>query len=216
MQSSVSLSPHVMELLASRMCHDLISPIGAISNGVELIEEFGMETGDEAMGLISSSATKASIHLRAFRWAYGASGADSDVKPSDIKEIFTKWVGLTKAELHWADSPILTSFMPPRGMLKCLLNVLIIASESLGMGGTISFEVSSNDPMTFLVAVQGPKLTTREGVLEALSGNLSEDQLDPRNVHGYITKVLCDTYGVKVHIEEAGENSMMFTLEAQA
>ncbi len=206
------LNAHIMEILSSRICHDLISPVGAISNGVELIEEFGIEDGDEAIELIASSATKASIHLRAFRWAYGSSGADSDVKPHDIKDICQKWVGLTRAELSWADSPILTATLPPRGMLKTLLNVVIAANEGLATGGHISVEVTDDPVLTFLVGVRGDRLTFKEGSLAAVQGTLAEDQCDTRNVHAYVTRCMADKYGFKLNYESAGDNAGLFTL----
>jgi histidine phosphotransferase ChpT len=74
----------MLEVLASKICHDLISPIGAVNNGVELIEDMGPDAGPEATALIAFSAQQASAKLQAFRMAYGIGGADSNIKPEDV------------------------------------------------------------------------------------------------------------------------------------
>src|SRR5690606_38058321 len=82
-------SASVIELLASRICHDLVSPVGAINNGVEFMEDGGPDSMDEALGLISHSASQASAKLMAFRIAYGAGGRDANIKPEDIQKAFS-------------------------------------------------------------------------------------------------------------------------------
>ena len=74
-------SSRLASYVASRICHDLISPVGAINNGVEFMEEMGEdpEQRKDALGLISHSASQASAKLQAFRIAYGAGGRDNNV-----------------------------------------------------------------------------------------------------------------------------------------
>ncbi len=73
----VKVDPRVIELLCSRLCHDLISPVSAINNGFELIAEFGDEMRGEAMSLMGDSAREAARRLKFFRIAFGAAGAPS-------------------------------------------------------------------------------------------------------------------------------------------
>src|SRR3954470_6811530 len=86
------LEPAVLELLASRVCHDLISPVGAVHNGVEFLQETGVEAGAEAVALIAHSAQQASAKLQIFRLAYGAGGRDPNIKPEDVKKAFASLV----------------------------------------------------------------------------------------------------------------------------
>jgi hypothetical protein len=99
----------MLEVLASKICHDLISPIGAVNNGVELIEDMGPDAGPEATALIAFSAQQASAKLQAFRMAYGTGGADANIKPDDVfkaieliinqdKKIKQEWNVFRKAE----------------------------------------------------------------------------------------------------------------------
>src|SRR5688500_6225011 len=84
----------VIELLARRICHDLVSPVGAINNGVEFMEEMGdaPEQRKEALGLISHSASQAAAKLMAFRIAYGSGGRDANIKPEDVQKAFSQLI----------------------------------------------------------------------------------------------------------------------------
>ena len=98
------LDIRVVELLCSRLCHELISPVGAINNGVELIEEMGAEMADEAIGLIAHSADQASRRLRLLRLAYGTAGSDK----SGLAE------AAQAAEGYFAGSKIKLEWLPGR------------------------------------------------------------------------------------------------------
>ena len=87
---TVVLNPRVLELVSSRICHDLVSPVGAINNGVELIQELGEDAGAEAMQLIAASAVQASARLKCFRLAYGAAGTDKNIGFREVKDAFTE------------------------------------------------------------------------------------------------------------------------------
>ena len=76
----------ILEVLASKICHDLISPIGAVNNGVEILEEMGPDAGPDVTELIAYSAASASAKLKAYRLAYAAGGADINLKPEDVHE----------------------------------------------------------------------------------------------------------------------------------
>ncbi|MBK66946.1 MAG: hypothetical protein CMP22_02305 [Rickettsiales bacterium] len=207
-------STKILELLSSRICHDLISPVGAISNGVELIEEMGLVDGADAVDLIADSAKKSSAYLKLYRLAYGASGAGSDVKPADIKSIFSEYMALGKADFIWEDAPVLTSVLPPRGMLKCLLNAMFLAADGLGIGGTMTFRVIQDEPLKFEIEVAGDRLTFKENMLPAAFSDLSEDELDPKTVHGRVTKLICEQYGVLLDHKKDGENKVFIHLTA--
>ncbi len=209
----MTLSPRVLEILSSRICHDLISPVGAVNNGIELLEEFGLDAGADAVDLIATSAKKASIHLRAFRWAYGASGADSDVKPTDIKSLVAEYFALTKADFVWQDSPVLQAVLPPKGMLKTVLNLFILTGEGLGVGGTAHFAVTQEEPIEMTVSCEADKFTFKEEIVEALEGKIPEDELTPRNVHGYITRMVAEYYGMKISVKKESETKILFSVK---
>src|ERR1700689_1485351 len=103
----MQIDMRVMELLASKICHDLVSPISAINNGVELIEDIGGAVVEEAMQLIGDSAGHASRRLRLFRMAYGRAGSEENMGIKDIRNIAEQYIAGGKITLNWPeDQPV--------------------------------------------------------------------------------------------------------------
>ena len=97
----MKIDVRVAELLASRLCHDLVGPIGAIGNGLELLadDEFGM--ADDAMQLTTKSARQASNVLQFFRLAYGMAGARVGPDYSQIRDLSAALLSGSRTELDW-------------------------------------------------------------------------------------------------------------------
>ncbi len=194
---SVELSPRVLELISSRICHDLVSPVGAISNGVELLEEMGEEAGDEAIALVSTSAQQAAHRLKCFRLAYGAAGTDKNIGLRDIKEVFIGW--LTSGHVQCEFDPALDGKfgMPPRGFFKCVLNLMMFAEECNRGEGKI-FVTPLEDGTGIKITATGKNAAFREGAEAALEGKTAVDDLDARAVHAYITGRFAAHFGFKL------------------
>ena len=193
----VLLSPRVMELIASRICHDLVSPVGAVSNGVELMQELGDDAGDEAMKLIADSALQASIRLKAFRLSYGAAGTDKNVGFKDIRDVFTDLLKAGRIQAEFEPDLGVKYSMPPRGFFKVLLNLLIMAEECNHGEGKISVtSLEGNKGLKILVTGKNPGF--REGAEAALRGDTNADDLDPRSVHAYVTGKFAQVFDLKL------------------
>src|ERR1700691_6170212 len=115
----------VLELLASKLCHDLVSPVSAINNGVELIEDIGASVVEDAMKLIGDSAAHASRRLRLFRLAYGRAGSEDNLPVKDARQIAEQYLAGGKVNLTWPDDQPMESFATHKGALKVMLNMLI-------------------------------------------------------------------------------------------
>src|ERR1700722_8889487 len=111
----------VMELLASKICHDLFSPVSAINNGVELIEDIGGSVVDEAMKLIGDSAAHASRRLRLFRMAYGRAGSDESLAIKDVKQVAEQYLSGGKVMLNWPDDQPVPALVAQKGLMKVLV-----------------------------------------------------------------------------------------------
>jgi histidine phosphotransferase ChpT len=98
---TIDMDIRVAELLCSRLCHELVSPVGAINNGVELIEEMGEDMAEEAIALISHSAGQAARRLRLLRLAYGAAGGEGAVGFADAQQAATAYFADGKISLDW-------------------------------------------------------------------------------------------------------------------
>jgi len=202
----------VLELLASRICHDLISPVGAINNGIEFIQDMGPESLDEGLGLISHSASQAAAKLQAFRIAYGAGGRDGNVKPEDVQKAFSQLIGTEgKISQTWDPYGNLGAKPLPYAFCKMLMGAMMLAMECLVKGGTIS--VRAGDGAQTMVIAEGTDLLIRDNVEQALRQALSPEDLDPRLVHPYALSVIADHYGYKLGIGEKSPTRVVFTLD---
>lgn len=192
---SIELDPRVLELIASRICHDLVSPVGAISNGVELVQDMGEEAGEEALNLISSSAQQASIRLKCFRLSYGAAGTDKNVGFRDIKDAFTNWLSSGHIKAEFEQNLEVKFSMPPRGFFKCVLNVLILAEECNRGDGKIFVSSLTDGKNGLKIVATGKQVGFRDGAEAALKGETKPDDLDPRSVHAYVTGRFAEHFG---------------------
>ena len=205
----------VLELLASRICHDLISPVGAINNGVEFMEEMGddPEQRKDALGLISHSASQASAKLQAFRIAYGAGGRDNNVKPEDVQKAFSQLVTADgKITQQWDPFGNLGPAKPyPFAYCKMLMCTMMLAMECLVKGGYVM--VRPGEGSQTIVLAEGDSVLLRDNVEAALKQEISADDLDPRLVHPYAISVIGEHYGYKVSIKDKREDRVTFVLD---
>ena len=202
----------ILEMLASRICHDIISPVGAVNNGVEFLQEMGADALDEAMGLISYSASQAAAKLQAFRMAYGAGGKDPNIKPEDVQKAFSSLIsGEGKISQTWDPfGPIGPDPLPP-GFCKMLMGTMMLATETLPKGGTVSVR-RSEDGYTHVIA-EGQDATVREHVNEALARSIDPDDLDPRLVHPYAFSLIADLYDFSITIDKTEEKKIVFLIK---
>lgn len=205
---------HVLELLASRICHDIISPVGAINNGVELMEEMGPEGLEDGLELIGYSAEQAAAKLAAFRMAYGAGGKDAGIKPEDIQKLFGNLIRAEgKISQAWDPFGKLGPDPLPPAYCKMLMCTLMLAMEALPKGGYISVRPGMGETEGHsMIIAEGEGATIRDGVDDALQQKLDPEDLDPRLVHPYAISVLSHSYGYNVAIKSQSEGRIEFLM----
>lgn len=161
---SLNLDFRVIELLFSRMCHDLVGPVGAAVNGVELLEEFGGEMAEEAITLLGSSARVASRRLRVYRVSYGMAAGAAISSLHDLRGLITEFLEGGKITLDWQENSVPNVHMGREG-IKLILNLVICAAEALPRGGSINLKVEPMDGNQFLLTItaqgQGARLAER-------------------------------------------------------
>ena len=201
----------ILEILASRICHDLISPVGAVNNGVEFLQE-DMGGGDtsDAIELIAMSAQSAGARLQAFRLAYGAGGRDTTVKPADVHKTFDALlVAEGKIKQDWNPDALFAGAELEEGFSKLLMCALILAQEALPKGGTVSV---TRDGDAALITAKGPDAMVRPLVEKALNRTLDISVVEPRLVHPYVIGILAPQYGYAITIAEASPEKIVFRL----
>lgn len=194
-------APDLAALLCSRVCHDIISPVGAINNGLELLDEGGAD--EDAMNLIRQSARNASARLQFARIAFGAAGsAGMVIDTGDAENVTTAFLKNEKPELSWSGKRALL----PKNAVKLLLNMVLIANAAIPRGGKISVTLDEVDGQPkFVVAARGPMLRVPPKFLEMHSGIKPEEAIDAHAVQPYYTLLLARESGMEVSIHATAE-----------
>ena len=161
-------------LLCSRLCHDLISPVGAIIHGLEVMEEDkDEETKTFALDLIKKSATQASAKLQFCRLAFGAAGsAGAQIELGDAEKVARGLLEDGKTTLVWN----LPRALVAKNRAKLLLNMLLVASGTIPRGGTLTAEPMSEG---YQVSARGLNARLGPATADLLAGSPAE----PVNAH---------------------------------
>src|SRR6266566_3169908 len=165
----------VVELLSARLCHELVSPIGAIANGVELLGEDDPDFVRDATALIAQSARKAAQRLQFYRFAYGslATGGSGGADPRELV------IGLLdggKVSCEWgADALAL-----PAGWLKLASNMVLLAAETLPRGGAITVAGGNSPAPRLEVSASGEVINVTKEGRAALTLEVGVDELTSR------------------------------------
>jgi len=190
-------------LLCSRVCHDLISPVGAIVNGLEVLEEEkDEETKQFALDLIKKSAITASAKLQFCRIAFGAAGsAGAQIDTGDAEKISRGFLEDEKTKIDWN----LPRLLLPKNKVKLLLNLLLIAGQAIPRGGRLTIDgVGDGDALGFKVTAVG---TYAKIPLNAplLSGESGEESLDAHRIQPFYAGLLAKECGISPRVALEGD-----------
>ena len=178
-------------LVASRVCHDIISPVGAIVNGLEVLEEEKDESMREfARDLVQKSARQASAKLQFSRLAFGASGsAGAEIDMADAGRCAAAFMEREKPTLDWQ----VKAGLLPKAEAKLLLNLLIIALNSVARGGTITVTAEREGGGTVIrVVAEGDRAKLPAGVKEVIAEGAMPNPLDAHAVQPLYAALLAN------------------------
>jgi histidine phosphotransferase ChpT len=169
-------------LLCSRLCHDLLSPVGALSNGLELIaEEKDPEMRKRCFELLEQSAKVSADKLKFFRLAFGAAGGYGDMVPvEEARSVIDALAGNNgRIEVKWA----ITGDALPKPAVKTMLNLALIGIEALVRGGTLEIGAEVREGASeIVIRAAGSRIAFDENVGRALDGSLPDSELSSRTV----------------------------------
>jgi histidine phosphotransferase ChpT len=173
-------------LLCSRLCHDLLSPVGALNNGIELLtDEHDPEMRARCLALLAESARASANKLKFFRLAFGAAGGFGD--SVDMREVRAAIEGLfggdRRIQIGWlvGEAPL------NKGTIKILLNLALIAGDALVRGGRLDVGAEANGTgLEIVVRAEGPRIVLDPELRTALTGGTSLDALSPRAAAAYL------------------------------
>ncbi len=207
---TVSIDLRVLHLLCSRLCHDLVGPVGAINNGVELVREFGSGNDEDAMDLVASSAGQAAERLKFFRVAYGmATGAARTVR--DARGLVDATIEPGRMTLDWPVDGDMGSTELNEGSVKLLLNMVFLAAEALSPAGTVTVRLSPSDGRLAAEMIsEGDGVHLDDQEIGGITGVVAVADLTPRSIQGYYTARLAEEQGTELTVA-ASEGSIRFT-----
>ncbi len=192
---SQNTSLDLASLMCSRLCHDLLSPVGAMSNGLELLaEEQDPDMREKCLELLDQSAKISTDKLKFFRLAFGAAGGYGEAvpveEPRDLIEALAS--NNSRITLNWA----LAEKTLPKPAVKVMLNFAQIAIDALIRGGTLDIGAESRDGATeIVVRASGDKIAFDDNIGKALDGSMTAEDLSSRTAAAYMIAQLAESQG---------------------
>ncbi len=191
-------------LLSSRLCHDLVSPVGAVTNGLEVLEdEDDAEMREMAFRLIRESAERTANKLQFARLAYGAAGGPgADIDLGEARKVCTQILGDHKVTLDWQCDLAAVD----RLIAKLFVNLIYLCAESLPRGGSVAAQLSvQGSGAEIVVKGEGAMLRPAEGTAQVLGGERELNGLSPRAAQAYYTGLVARCLNAKVDMVERDE-----------
>jgi histidine phosphotransferase ChpT len=191
-------------LLCSRVCHDLISPVGAIVNGLEVMEDDNdQETRDFALELIKKSVRTASARLQFCRLAFGAAGsAGAQIDLGDAEKVARGFMEDDKTKLAWN----LPRALLAKNRVKLLLNMLVIAGQTIPRGGQLTVDpLGEGDALSFRITASGLNARIPQAIPALLEGGSHDGAVDAHAIQPHYTGLLARDCGLMVSIAPEGE-----------
>ena len=193
-------SVELASLLCSRLCHDLLSPVGALSNGLELLtDEKDPEMRKRCFELLEQSARISADKLKFFRLAFGAAGGVGDMVPvHEARAVVDGLVGNNgRIEVQWS----LASDLLPKPAVKTMLNLALIGIEALVRGGTLDIgaelrtDESGEGASEIVIRASGPRIAFDPVVGRALDGSLAATELSSKTAPAAMIQQLAASLG---------------------
>ncbi|MHA6722905.1 histidine phosphotransferase family protein [Sphingomonas sp. RS2018] len=192
-------------LLCSRLCHDLLSPVGALNNGLELLaDEHDPAMRARCLELLSESAKASANKLKFFRLAFGAAGGFGDMVPTG--EAQGAIGGLFGADHRVKIGWLVEEPQLPKGAVKILLNLALIGGDALVRGGQLDIGAETvGDHVEIVVAAQGPRIILDPELRAALAGDPPDTAVTPRSAAAHMARALVVENGGSLQVSPEGE-----------
>lgn len=200
----------VSALMSSRLCHDLVNPVGALASGLEVLADPAMdaEMREAALDLIKTSAAKSVALLKYARLAYGASGGRNVELPyEEARHVLEALLGWTKAKLDWRIAP----GNAPKDEVKSVLVLAVAAADCVPRGGDVVVEGGRG---RYDVRVSGGRVIVQEDMLKALGGDVTD--LKPKFTPHYLSGLAARAAGGAIEVAQDAEGLSIFARFAAA
>jgi len=203
-----------IELLCSRLCHDLISPIGAINNGLEFLEQESDQNNRDAIQLISNSATQATDKLAYYRMALGATGSGDLMQFNLVLDLVEKLASGRNIEIEWFGIEGYGGSSIAKLSGKLILNLALVAFDVLPRGGQAEVTLSGDAALTptIIISVSGNKCSLHKETKSVLVSEISTDISNVRNIFASYCKQLAALCDQNIEFHEQHLNCIIFKI----
>jgi len=200
----------VAQLLCSRICHDLIGPVGAVSSGIELMAEDGA-MADDALVLVARSGAQASRRLAFFRVAFGLGGAAGPRAVAEARDLAAAFFDKGRAGLDWpAETTRCAEGMVGPAAIKLLLNLVLLGADCLPRGGAVAVRAAPMaDGVGVAVTAAGDGARLRDGVAEAMADGAPPEAMTAHTVIAGFAQSLARALGAVVEVS-GGDGEVRF------
>jgi len=195
-------------LISSKICHDVIGPVGAIYNGLEILDEDDdEETRAYALEVIRNVTEQASARLQFARFAFGAAGsAGATMELNQARDVSQGFVGGGKHKLAWTGP---AGYMP-KDRVKLLLNLIASAITALPRGGDIEVSIGEDlEQPTFAIRCRGKGARAPQYLTEFVSGTTADTSYDAMTIQAYYTCRLAHSSGMLLEILKDGDDILL-------
>jgi histidine phosphotransferase ChpT len=196
-------------LLCSRLCHDLMSPVGALNNGIELLaDETDPEMREKCLELLADSARASANKLKFFRLAFGAAGGFGE--EIDTHEAEAALEGLFGAERRVELGWVVQDEKLPKGAIKLLLNLALLAGDALVRGGRLDVGAESgNGKIELAVRAEGPRILLDPALRETLATGGTGGTVEPRAAGAWLAHNLASEAGGSIQLSDPASDVLM-------
>jgi histidine phosphotransferase ChpT len=203
-------------LLCSRLCHDLLSPVGALNNGLELMaDEQDPEMRERCLELLAESAKASANKLKFFRLAFGAGGGFGDsIDTREAKAALEGLFGADKrVELGW----MVEEDELPKGAVKLLLNLALIAGDALVRGGRLDVGVERGEGLEMVIRAEGPRILLDPALRETILNGSADGSVEPRAAGAWLAHSLAKDARGTINLSDPADEVLVMgvTLPAQ-
>ncbi len=196
-------------LLCSRLCHDLMSPVGALNNGIELLaDEQDPEMREKCLELLADSARASANKLKFFRLAFGAAGGFGD--EIDAFEAQAALEGVFGAERRIELGWMVAGDKLPKGAAKLLLNLALLAGDALVRGGRLDVGAENRDgEIELVIRGEGPRILLDPALRETLATGGTGGQVEPRAAGAWLAHSLAAEAGGSIQLSDPAAGTLM-------
>lgn len=208
-------SVDLASLLCSRLCHDLMSPVGALNNGIELLaDEQDPDMRDRCLELLAESARTTASKLKFFRLAFGAAGGFGEaIAASEARTALDGLLGPdSRTELGW----MVAADKLPKGATKVLLNLALIAIDALVRGGRLDIDAESNGGTEIVIRAEGPRIALDAGIADMLLDG-AKQSVEARTAGAWLAHSIVAEEGGAIQLSRPSDTVLVIgaTLPAQ-